>query len=223
MARRFGSRSGRQRRLSAKNKSGRIGVYQTTVRGAEYWAAAWTDEQGKVRHAVRSVRRYGTARAKELVIRIREQAEARLDALFADNRVYIQRILGSRTDGWQVRWTDGELRSVFFSCRKLGALPPPSPWRNRPPPCSVGSSASNLRPQVTTWATGYPAWMTRSHPEKSALPTRAAAGHSPYGRLRITRGACGPKSPVFPVSPTRANRRLLLGAARHGGVAPLLE
>lgn len=114
-----------------RNSSGRIGVFRRVRSdGRHVWMATWRDpDTNKNRRAEFSVQRYGDDGAREQAERKREEMERVLAQRFGSPGVTVQRIMGTRADGWQVRWrepvSDGVVpASLFFSSKKHGGEAP---------------------------------------------------------------------------------------------------
>ncbi|MCK9987546.1 MAG: hypothetical protein AzoDbin1_04018 [Azoarcus sp.] len=110
-----------------RNSTGRIGVFRRVRSdGRHVWIALWKDpDTNKNRRAEFSVHRYGEDGARENAERKREEMERLLAQRFGRPGVTVQRVLGTRADGWQVRWREpvsDELvpASLFFSSKKHG-------------------------------------------------------------------------------------------------------
>ncbi|HEY0947466.1 MAG TPA: AP2 domain-containing protein [Opitutaceae bacterium] len=110
-----------------RNSSGRIGVFRRVRSdGRHVWMANWMDpDTNKNRRAEFSVHRYGEDGAREQAERKRVEMERILAQRFGSPGVTVQRIMGTRVDGWQVRWrepvSDGVVpASIFFGSKKHG-------------------------------------------------------------------------------------------------------
>lgn len=110
-----------------RNSSGRIGVFRRVRSdGRHVWIAIWKDpDTKKDRRAEFSVLRYGEDGAREQAERKREEMERILAQRFGIPGVTVQRIMGIRADGWQVRWREPVSdalvpASIFFGSKKHG-------------------------------------------------------------------------------------------------------